>query len=315
MINLYLIKYQYFRAFNLFDFRHVFVEAVRSLNRNNLFKALLMSSEYLFLAVKAKLPAKDKVIIMVLADISNDEGEAYPSKKYLELNCGMSRRALMARLRSLEESGLLTTSARFEDGKQKSNVYTISRDILEELKIQKGDHLAPLEPLVVGGQNLLGGQNLPQGGGKKRQLGGQNLPPDTLTDTLSIDTTPITEYPIAVIIGDNPEMITAWGEWEQHRKELKKKLTPTTITKQLNFLASKSTDDERIAVIDQSIRNGWTGLFDLKGGVNEKGRGSTGHQNAGRLSRSDEIRLRHQQIYGGNAAGKQSDLGNVVETQ
>lgn len=53
-----------------------------------------------------------------------------------------------------------------------------------------------------------------------------------------------------------------WEEWEQHRKELKKKLTPSTIKLQLKFLETNKQDYRKI--INQSIANGWTGLFELK---------------------------------------------------
>ena len=52
-----------------------------------------------------------------------------------------------------------------------------------------------------------------------------------------------------------------WVEWEQHRIEIKKRLTASTVTKQINFLA-KQPDPS--AVIDASITNGWTGLFEVK---------------------------------------------------
>src|SRR5690606_10930355 len=55
----------------------------------------------------------------------------------------------------------------------------------------------------------------------------------------------------------------AWDEWDKYRREIRQKLTPTTIKQQLKFLGGRS-DPEIIAIINQSIRNGWTGLFELK---------------------------------------------------
>jgi len=56
--------------------------------------------------------------------------------------------------------------------------------------------------------------------------------------------------------------ISSWTEWELHRKELKKKLTPSTKEKQLKFLEKHQND--HIEIINTSIQNGWTGLFKLK---------------------------------------------------
>jgi len=61
------------------------------------------------------------------------------------------------------------------------------------------------------------------------------------------------------------ELLDIWSEWEQHRKEKKQKLTPMSVKKQLKFLAGRS-NQEIITIIEQSIRNGWTGLFEIKNG-------------------------------------------------
>jgi len=54
----------------------------------------------------------------------------------------------------------------------------------------------------------------------------------------------------------------AWSEWEQYRKEIKKKLTPLTIKQQIRFLEKNKND--HIEIINTSISNGWTGLFPIK---------------------------------------------------
>lgn len=61
--------------------------------------------------------------------------------------------------------------------------------------------------------------------------------------------------------------LVAWMEWEKHRVEIKKKLTPSTAKKQIQFLRGRG-DPEIIAIINQSITNGWTGLFELKNNSN-----------------------------------------------
>ena len=63
---------------------------------------------------------------------------------------------------------------------------------------------------------------------------------------------------------DTPDFRKAWSEWTEYRRESKKKLTKSTITRQLGSLA-KLGEEAAIASIDQSISNGWTGLFEPKG--------------------------------------------------
>ena len=65
---------------------------------------------------------------------------------------------------------------------------------------------------------------------------------------------------------DTPLFRTAWEEWIQHRREIKKPLTPSSASKQLKDLAGWG-ECVAIAAIDVSIRNGWTGLFEPKGFV------------------------------------------------
>lgn len=56
--------------------------------------------------------------------------------------------------------------------------------------------------------------------------------------------------------------VEVWKDWVQFRKELKKKLTVTTVKQQLKFLTANPRDAKFI--IQKSIQNGWQGLFPLK---------------------------------------------------
>lgn len=59
------------------------------------------------------------------------------------------------------------------------------------------------------------------------------------------------------------EVLKVWNEWEQFKKEKRQTLTPSSIKKQIKFLGGRG-DPEIIAIINQSIMNGYTGLFELK---------------------------------------------------
>lgn len=58
----------------------------------------------------------------------------------------------------------------------------------------------------------------------------------------------------------NKEFADAWIEWEKYRKEKKKKLTESTAKKQLELLITFSVS-KSVSTINQSIQNGWVGLF------------------------------------------------------
>lgn len=57
------------------------------------------------------------------------------------------------------------------------------------------------------------------------------------------------------------EFSDAWEEWIQYRRERKNKITPMSAKKQLGMLSKKS-ESEAIEMINQSIRNSWTGIFE-----------------------------------------------------
>ena len=79
--------------------------------------------------------------------------------------------------------------------------------------------------------------------------------------------------------------LAAWAEWEQYRKEKRQKLTPSTTKKQLAML-SKLDAATAIAMIDQTITKGWTGLFELQ---DRKGQNSVSSHNASECQQDRDI--------------------------
>lgn len=81
---------------------------------------------------------------------------------------------------------------------------------------------------------------------------------------------------------------SAWADWCQHRKEIRKSLTATTCAKQAKTLAGHHDAD---AVINQSISNGWTGLFPDKvlAGGRTVGNGPDFYDQSWRTDTSDDL--------------------------
>jgi len=59
-----------------------------------------------------------------------------------------------------------------------------------------------------------------------------------------------------------------WEEWELHRKEIKHKLTDSMRKRQISFLRGFISQHEES--IEESIKNGWRGLFEPKRGNRAK---------------------------------------------
>ena len=72
--------------------------------------------------------------------------------------------------------------------------------------------------------------------------------------------------------------LKAWEAWLTYRLELRKPLKPSTIPRQLKFLEAHKAS--HAAIIEQSIMNGWTGLFPLGSSNGTK-----------KLSASERVRL------------------------
>ncbi len=60
---------------------------------------------------------------------------------------------------------------------------------------------------------------------------------------------------------NSKEFSDAWSQWTEYRREIKKKLTASTIEKQLAKLAGFGSA-KAVRSIELSIENGWLGLFD-----------------------------------------------------
>lgn len=62
-----------------------------------------------------------------------------------------------------------------------------------------------------------------------------------------------------------------WNEWKEYRKEINKKMTDRTISMQINLLEENLPNLE--SIINTSIQNGWTGLFEQKESYNNQSAG------------------------------------------
>lgn len=60
--------------------------------------------------------------------------------------------------------------------------------------------------------------------------------------------------------------LDAWSDYEQHRRDKKlSKLKPQSAAKQQQWLVAQGEHNTQRAIVDETIRNGWQGLFTLKG--------------------------------------------------
>jgi hypothetical protein len=68
---------------------------------------------------------------------------------------------------------------------------------------------------------------------------------------------------IEILEFEDDESNEAWKQWIDYRKSMRKPVRGQTKDRQLRLLRSL-TGQERVATINQSITQGWTGLFEVK---------------------------------------------------
>ena len=67
-----------------------------------------------------------KIVLLKLADVANDEGECWPSQRYLAEECEMSDRNVRFKIQKLEQLGLIQVKrTKREDGGWNVNVYRL----------------------------------------------------------------------------------------------------------------------------------------------------------------------------------------------
>ena len=70
-----------------------------------------------------------KLVLIKLADNSNDKGECYPSYQHIAEQCEISKRSAINHIKQLEKDGLLTIVKRKrENDMNKSNMFLLSFD-------------------------------------------------------------------------------------------------------------------------------------------------------------------------------------------
>ena len=85
---------------------------------------------------------------------------------------------------------------------------------------------------------------------------------------------------------ENKKFIHTWKEWIEYRKERKTKLTEMSAKRQIKMLSNYSVESA-IEIIDRSILNGYTGLFENKNSSKNK-RGFEPYQDKDEFGKVDD---------------------------
>lgn len=213
-----------------------------------------------------------KLVLLKLADNANDKGECWPSYQHIAEACETSRRSVIAHIDTLRMLGFVQKVCRSGEKGNSSNVYILTlggadASLPSELFAPDGgERISPLSenysPEVV--------QEIHYPGASGSLSPGESLAPRTSHYSEPVRE-PVKTNPLPLSgkktkfkpLAEKPENVSAdvWGDWVEHRREIRHPLTPTTCKRIKSMLENHVNPD---AVINLSIERGWQGLFPEK---------------------------------------------------
>ena len=183
-----------------------------------------------------------KLVLMMLADISDDNGRCFPSYQHLADTCEMSRRSVISHINALEADGLIKITHR----KQKNDKLNCSN--VYELTLNSGENSAPpSEKSAPGGSenispityHILEPINEPKKTSKKNKINFDNLP-DYINEDLMRD-------------------------YVEMRKKIKSPMTQKAITILINKINTLVMDGHDANVLlETAILNNWKSVYPEK---------------------------------------------------
>lgn len=200
------------------------------------------------------ITSSQKLVLLALADRADAADECYPSIQQIRLDTCLKADTICGATRALEEAGLIARQRRHNN----STVYRLIG--------VPGRHQIPNT-----GNSRNRGAAIPETGNSTYPETGKLTPIEPPLNPKR-KREPKTDHPTEAPEGVTPE---AWTAWAKYRAEAGKKLTPSTVERQAAMLRAFTTGEQR-RIIEQSITNGWQGLFPLKN--NDRSNGNGTHQ-------------------------------------
>ena len=193
-----------------------------------------------------------KVVYGVVDALDNEDG-CFASNAYLSRHLGLSVRQLQAILADLEGANLVT---RVEEGGRRV-IRTVEKVALQRALAdgQKTRSEGDAENRMGGVKKTArGGCGKPHTYSKEENKGDK----DTVQQQIWITRLPF----------GSEAFLTAWKSWVVYRKQLKKSLTDSSVQAQCKEFVLWG-EQKSIQSIEQSIKQGWQGLFEPRAGFNK----------------------------------------------
>jgi len=212
-----------------------------------------------------ELPANAKLLYGEITALCNEKGYCWASNNYFAELYGVSVRSISMWIKTLVDRGYLNSRMKYKKGTKEVEVRILSvgTPIEENFSTPHEENFQPY------------GRKLP------------DPPEENFQENTTVNTTNNRENKGDVELPFKSEAFkNKWDEWVQYRKERKiAAYKPTGLKNTFKHLQNISQKNEvtAIKILEQSMSNGWQGLFELKGSamsqmVVKKGSGLTYEQ-------------------------------------
>lgn len=205
------------------------------------------------------LPYLTRLIYVALATYADaTTGECWPSQQTIAADVGIQERAVRTHLKTLIAAGYVRVVRRRRQDSAVLQLTTLRPAPPCRSKTVKTGTVAHQDRH---GDDIKTGTTVPPNRSKNRSKNNKGAVPVVIPENL-----------------DRPDFLERWALWIAHRAELAKsdrkaKLTSVAIDRMLAKLA-KWGPDRAVAAIDESVAQGWKGIFEPKGD-GQSGNGAT----------------------------------------
>lgn len=215
-------------------------------------------------AWKSNLPAGRKMVLLALCDNANDQGECYPSIDYLAIKCSMGERTVQGHISDMERAGIVRRQLR----PGTTTVYHINPRRFND----PAESAPPADPLIHSPAKSAGVRKSHHSPAGSDGTPPQDLPPAPAAAAPRTTSKPKTEPPknqggAAAPEGEPSELpewmpLDAWDAYLEMRKKARKVPTAYALKLVIDALAMFKAEGHDVrAVLDASIRNGWTDVY------------------------------------------------------
>lgn len=216
---------------------------------------------------RAPYTAGSLLVLLALADWSNEEGISWPSMERLAKKARIDKRSAQRIVRQLQKDNVI----QIEEGGGRAKQHRF------HIQIETVTNCRPLEEVEKG--DISGMKTVTNQAQRVTSETETVTPmsPDPLVEPLD---DPLVEPPKGLPFSGD-QFVRAFTEYEQHRKEKRTKLTPTA-RRNLYKKLERMGEEKATASLEYSTAQGYTGLFE----DNSNGRKSASERNVTNIKES-----------------------------